>query len=173
MSLILGSANRGRLWPSGPDQVKPRRDSAGRAWESRITRSNKALTMLVRIILACSAILLLARPAAAAEDCRMLDHEGRQALIRKAPTCDQAMEQFSDCNYGATGDTALAQIVIGKCEAAFLKKLNAKQRQAYAGEIKSCNDEVKEDEGTLSIAMGAGCRALAAQNYAHKFGKRH
>jgi hypothetical protein len=126
--------------------------------------------MLVRIILACSAILLLSRPGTA-EDCRQLNHEGRQALIRKAPTCDKAMAQFGDCNYGASGDTALGQIVTDKCEAAFLKKLNAKQRQAYAGEIKSCNDEVKEDEGTLSIAIGAGCRALAAQNYARKFGK--
>ncbi|HZL41514.1 MAG TPA: hypothetical protein VFC45_14690 [Pseudolabrys sp.] len=127
--------------------------------------------MLVRIILACSAILLLTRPGAA-EDCRQLGHEGRQALIRKAPTCDRDMAQFGDCNYGATGDIALAQIVIGKCEAGFLKKLSAKQRQAYAGEIKSCNDAVNEDEGTLLIAIGAGCRALAAQSYAHKFGKR-
>ena len=127
--------------------------------------------MLVRIILACSAIFLLARPGAA-EDCRQLDHEARQALIRKAPSCDKAMAQFGDCNYGASGDTALGQIVTEKCEADFLRKLNAKQRQAYAGEIKRCNDEVKEDEGTLSIAIGAGCRALAAQNYAHKFGKQ-
>jgi hypothetical protein len=61
--------------------------------------------------------------------------------------------------------------VTAKCEALFLKKLNAKQQQAYADKIKSCNDEVKEDEGTLSRAIAAGCRANLAQSYAHKSGK--
>jgi hypothetical protein len=127
--------------------------------------------MLVRMILACSAILFLAE-ANAAEDCRKLDFEAREALVRKAPTCDRAMKQFQNCNSGGTADLNLGGIVTDRCEADFLKKLNAKQRQAYAGEIKACNDEVKEDEGTLSRAMGAICRATAAQDYAHKFGKR-
>ena len=37
--------------------------------------------------------------------------------------------------------------------------------------MKNCNDEYKEEEGTLSRAMVAGCRANLAQSYAHKFGK--
>jgi hypothetical protein len=159
------------LWLSVPDQVKPRRDSANLTWDSRITRHDKAFAVLVRIILACSAIFLLARPAAA-EDCRQLDHEARQALIRKAPTCDKAMAQFGDCNYGASGATALGQIVTDRCEAAFLKMLSAGQKRSYRQGIKACNDAVKADEGTLSIAIGAGCRANLAQDYAHKFGKR-
>jgi hypothetical protein len=128
--------------------------------------------MLVRTILACWAILLLVRPGVTAEDCRQLDHEARQALIHKAPTCDKAMAQFGDCNYGATGDTALGQIATDRCEADFLKKLSAGQKRSYRQGIKRCNDAVNEDEGTLSIAIGAGCRANLAQDYAHKFGKR-
>ena len=58
-----------------------------------------------------------------------------------------------------------------KCEAGFLKKLSKAQRRAYDREMKSCNDEYKEDEGTLSRAMAAGCRADLAQSYAHKFGE--
>jgi copper homeostasis protein CutC len=127
--------------------------------------------MLVRIILACSAIFLLARPAAA-EDCQQLDLEARQALIHKAPTCDKAMAQFGDCNYGASGDTALGQIVTDRCEADFLEKLSTGQKRSYLQGTKRCNDAVKADEGTLSIAIGAGCRAKLAQDYAHKFGKR-
>jgi len=127
--------------------------------------------MLVRIILACSAIFLLARPGAT-EECQQLDLEARQALIRKAPTCDKAMAQFDDCNYGASGDTALGQIVTDRCEADFLKKLSTGQKHSYRRGIKRCNDAVKADEGSLSIAIGAGCRAKLAQDYAHKFGKQ-
>ena len=126
--------------------------------------------MLVRIILACSAILLLTRPGAA-EDCRELEFGAREALLRQAPTCDKAMELFGSCNAGGSGDINLGQILTEKCEADFLKKLSARQRRTYEGEIKSCNDEEKEDEGTLSRAMAAGCRAQLAQSYAHKFGK--
>jgi hypothetical protein len=126
--------------------------------------------MLVRIILACSAILLLTR-SGAAEDCRELEFGAREALLRQAPTCDKAMELFQGCNAGGSGDINLGQIVTDKCEADFLKKLSKAQRRGYDREMKSCNDEYKEDEGTLSRAMVAGCRALAAQSYAHKFGK--
>jgi hypothetical protein len=126
--------------------------------------------MLVRMILAGSAILLLTL-SAAAEDCQQLEFEAREALVRKAPTCDKAMEQFASCNAGGSGDIILGQIAIEKCQADFLKKLSAKQRRSYESEIKDCNDEVKEDEGTLSRAMAAGCRANLAQDYALKFGK--
>ena len=126
--------------------------------------------MLVRMILACSAILLVTA-ANAAEDCQKLEFGAREALVRKAPTCDKAMEQFTNCNAGGGGDVILGQIVTEKCQGDFLKKLNAKQRQAYADGIKSCNDEVKEEEGSLSRAMAAGCRAELARSYAHKFSK--
>jgi len=126
--------------------------------------------MLVRIILACSAILLLAR-SGAAQDCLKLEYEAREALVRQAPTCDKAMELFGGCAFGGSGDINLGQIVTDKCEARFLKKLSKAQRRGYDREIKSCNDEYKEEEGTLSRAMVAGCRANLAQSYAHRFGK--
>jgi hypothetical protein len=126
--------------------------------------------MLVRMILAASAILLLTLPAAA-EDCQQLEFAAREALLRAAPTCDQAMERFASCNAGGTGDVILGQIAIERCQADFLKKLSAGQRRSYESETKACNDAVKEDEGTLSRAMAAGCRAELAQSYAHKYGK--
>ncbi len=116
--------------------------------------------MLVRMILAFSAILLLARPGTA-EDCRTLEFGAREALLRRAPTCDKAMELFGACNAGGSGDVNLGRIVTEKCEARFLQKLSAAQRRTYDQEMKSCNDEEKEDEGTLSRAMAAGCRAVS------------
>ena len=126
--------------------------------------------MFVRMILAFSAILLLVSPAAT-EDCRTLDFQARGTLIRRAPTCDKAMELYTNCNGGGGGDVILGRIVAEKCQVDFLKRLNAMQRQAYANGIKSCNDEIKEDEGSISRAIAAGCRASLAQSYAHKFGK--
>ena len=126
--------------------------------------------MLVRMILACFAILLLT-PLAAAEDCQTLEFEAREVLLRKAPTCDKAMELFASCNAGGSGDINLGQIVTEKCEGVFLQQLSAGQRRSYDREMKSCNDEYKEEEGTLARAMVAGCRALLAQSYAHKFGR--
>ena len=127
--------------------------------------------MPVRMILAFSAILLLASPGRA-QDCQKLEFDSREALIRKAPTCDKAMERLPDCTAGGTGDVILAQIVVEKCERMFLKKLNAGQRLAYGEEIKSCNAENKEGEGVLSRALAATCRADLAQTFARTFGKK-
>ena len=119
--------------------------------------------MLVRIILACSAILLLAR-SGAVHDCLKLESEAHEVLVRQAPTCNKAMELFVGCAFGGSGDINLGQIVTDKCEAGFLKKLSKAQRRGYDREMKSCNDEYNEEEGTLS-------RANLAQSYAHKYSK--
>jgi hypothetical protein len=62
--------------------------------------------MSVRIILAASTNLLVTLPVAT-EDCQNLKKEERQAVIRKAPTCNNAMVAFGDCAFGASGDTGL------------------------------------------------------------------
>lgn len=126
--------------------------------------------MLVRMILAFCAILLFA-PFAAAQECQTLDREGRAQVIRKAPTCDAAMVSFGDCAYGASGDTLLGQIVTEKCQGDFLQKLSAGQRRTYQRGIKRCNDKYATMEGTMYIAMAAGCRAELARSYAHKFSR--
>lgn len=125
---------------------------------------------MLRTILACFAIVL-AGPLAGAQECMNLGHEQRQALIAKAPTCDKAVEQFSDCAYGASGDVSLADIVTEKCEAEFLPKIVRTPRwRAYQRNIKRCDDKYEKMDGTMYIAMAAGCRIEVAQSYAHKFG---
>jgi hypothetical protein len=127
--------------------------------------------MLVRIILACSAILVFVQPGTAAEDCQQLGHEDREQVIRQAPTCDKAMELFGDCAYGATGDIALGQVVNDKCEAVFLARLSAARRRIYQRGIKHCDAKYANMDGTMYRAMAAGCRAELARDYARKFGK--
>jgi hypothetical protein len=128
--------------------------------------------MLVRIILACSAIVLLATPGIA-RDCPVKDiaHEPREAAIRNAPTCDEAMELLVACSFGGTGDVSLGLIVTAKCEAMFLKRLNAKQRRRYDRGIAACYAEHKNEQGTMFRSMAAICRAALAQSFAHRYGK--
>jgi len=127
--------------------------------------------MLVRMILAFFAILLLARSGNAAEDCQSLGFEGREQIVRQAPSCDKANASFAACAYGAGGDTSLAQIVIEKCEGGFLNTLSKAQRRSYDRGMKRCEAKYEHEDGTMYRAMAAGCRANLAQSYAHKFGK--
>ena len=126
--------------------------------------------MFVRIILAGSAFLLAALPAAA-EDCQGLRQEEREAVIRKAPTCDKAMVAFGDCAFGASGDTGLGQIVTEKCQGDFLQKLGSWRKSGYERGIKRCNDKYARKDGTMYVAMAAYCRAELAQTYSRKYGK--
>ena len=101
---------------------------------------------MFRAILAVSAVVLLAAPAAHAapkdpKECKAIGEGAgaREELIRKAPTCNAAMEEFEACAYGASGDTGLGQIAREKCEADFLRKLGKSQRSAYDAAIRRCN----------------------------------
>ena len=126
--------------------------------------------MFVRIILAWKAILLATLPVAA-EDCQSLRYEEREAVIRKAPTCDKAMVAFGDCAFGASGDTGLGQIVTEKCQGDFLQKLGTGQKYSYERGIKRCNDKYAKMQGTMYVAMAAYCRAQLAQTYSYKYSK--
>ena len=50
-------------------------------------------------------------------------------VIKAVPTCDVSMKLFQDCSYGASGDVSLGAAVREKCEADFLAKLKAQQKQ--------------------------------------------
>jgi hypothetical protein len=137
--------------------------------------------MLDRAILAASAVLLmLALPAALAapaakvqKECPGdLDAEGKEELLRKAPTCDGAMELFEACAYGATGDTGLSDAVIENCEQGFASKLSTSQRKSYNAETKRCDAKARGGrDGTMYISAAAFCRAGVAQKYARRLAK--
>jgi hypothetical protein len=137
--------------------------------------------MLSRAILAASAVLLMLAPPAALggpapkvqKECPGgLDGEEKENLLRKAPTCDGAMELFEACAYGATGDTGLSEAVIENCEKGFAAKLSTTQRKSYNAEVKRCDAKARGGrEGTMYISAASFCRAGVAQKYARRFAK--
>jgi hypothetical protein len=100
-----------------------------------------------------------------------LDADAKEELLRKAPTCDAAMELFEACAYGASGDTGLGDAVIENCEKSFASKLSTSQRKAYEAEVRRCDAKVRNKQGTMYISAAAFCRAGVAQKHARRFSR--
>lgn len=100
-----------------------------------------------------------------------LDADAKEELLRKAPTCDAAMELFEACAYGASGDTGLSDAVIENCESSFAPKLSVSQRKAYDTEAKRYDAKYHNKQGTMYISQAAFCRASVAQKHARRFSK--
>jgi hypothetical protein len=128
-------------------------------------------------IVALAALLLLSGSAASAPKVQKecpdgLDADGKEDLLRKAPSCNAAMELFEACAYGASGDTGLSEAVIENCEKGFAAKLSLAQRKSYHTDVKRCDAKARGGrEGTMYISAAAFCRAGVAQNYARRFAK--
>jgi hypothetical protein len=127
--------------------------------------------------LAIGAVLLLGSPAWApawAKDCPAPDmgYESREAAVRSAPSCKAALEVMTACAYTATGDRGLANIVLEKCQALFLRKLSKAQRRVYDGEQRHCDEKYAHQSGTMYRSFSAFCQAESAVRYATRYGRR-
>ena len=129
--------------------------------------------MLFRAVLGISAFMALSA-AALAEDCPTLNLQEQEQLLSKAPSCDQAMKLFEACQHGTSGDVGLGDIVIKKCEGAFLVGLSKSDRTAYDHKIKACWRKYAKKSGTMYRSFEAFCAAGVAQAYARRMspGKR-
>jgi hypothetical protein len=129
----------------------------GRRHNAALELSSSQSLMFIRLWLALCAFVLLASVALAApkpstpKECPVTEHslDAIEAAIEKAPSCEQSMDIFQTCAYGASGDVALGQAVIGKCEGDFLGKLNTGQKRAYEQEIKRCWRKYRREGGTM------------------------
>jgi hypothetical protein len=81
------------------------------------------------------------------------------AVLDQAPSCDRAMKLFEACEYGASGDVQFGAIVEKKCEADFLSRLKAPQKQAYQREMGACDRKYENESGTMYRSFTAFCRA--------------
>jgi hypothetical protein len=128
--------------------------------------------MLNRTVLAAAGWLLLTLPVAG-QECPTRDTgwEAREAVVRKAPTCRDALKTAESCAFGASGDIGLTDIVIERCEADFLTGLGKAQRARYDAGMKRCSRKHRRQDGTMYRSMEAFCQATLARDTAAKFAK--
>lgn len=131
--------------------------------------------MLCGTVLAVSVTLVLALILAVplkAKDCPVEDFglEAREEAIRKAATCQQAMEIMDACAYGAGGDIGLGDAVRERCEPEFLSKLSKAQKRGYDRELRRCDTRYARQSGTMYRSFTAFCQAQSAVAHAARFG---
>ncbi len=66
------------------------------------------------------------------------------------------------------GDVSFSEIVIKKCEGAFLSKLSKSAQQAYDHKIYACWHKYAKKHGTMFRSLSAFCAAGVAQTYARR-----
>jgi hypothetical protein len=127
--------------------------------------------MRLKSCLASLAVALsLAAASARAEDCpaRSIGMDDIIAALNEAASCDRAMKVFEACEFGASGDVGLGEIVEKKCERDFLAGLKDPQRHVYRRELRVCDRKYRNQSGTMYLSFTAFCRAHVAQRYSRK-----
>ncbi len=125
--------------------------------------------MIYRVFVIVFAVLALVSPAlAATADCPTLEHAKIEKLLAEAATCDDSMKLFEACQYGASGDVSFSEIVIKKCDGAFLGKLSKSAQRAYDRKLYACWHKYAKEHGTMFQSLAAFCAAGVAQTYARR-----
>jgi hypothetical protein len=118
--------------------------------------------------------------AIAAEPCAVDDKAVEQAggygnaveaAVRAATTCEGSYRTFAACQLGSSGDNALAEIVLGKCEPLFMRKVGPAAKAAYKKALVRCDRIAERNEGTMYQGLAAVCRAGAARDFARKYSR--
>ena len=118
-------------------------------------------------VLAISASLIGPASSAVCLDKSMTSDEIVDA-INASSGCERAMKVFKDCEFGTSGDVQLGAAVEKKCEADFLGRLKAPQKQAYKGELGVCDRKYRNESGTMYRSFTAFCRAEVARRYSQR-----
>ena len=137
--------------------------------QGQITMLRVASIGLGVMSIAVVASLGLAAPAHASIcQGKSLSLDETVAVLSAAPTCDASMKLFQDCSYGASGDVSLGTAVREKCEADFLPKLSAPQKQIYQRGQQACLRKYAHESGTMYVSWSAFCGAELAQRYSQR-----
>ena len=138
--------------------------------------------MRSRTLLAVSLAVVLSGPAAAApraaaktapKECPhpFSDRDKIVKDLSGAPTCTAALEIFTACAGGASGDVEFGGAVTERCESDFAAKLSKAQKRAYEAEHTRCERKYMKREGTMYRSFEAFCHAEVAERYVRRFGK--
>ncbi|WP_233025960.1 hypothetical protein [Rhodopseudomonas boonkerdii] len=121
-----------------------------------------------------------AAPVRAADQCAIsaakIDAAGSYvaavtAAVRTEFSCEGAYRVLELCQLGSSGDNALSDIVIAKCEPRFLPKASPAIRAAYGKARAKCS-KIAAKDGTMYQGQAAVCVARAGRDFARKYGTK-
>jgi hypothetical protein len=124
---------------------------------------------------ACSA------SASAAEQCPVSDAsitkagglaDAVTAAMKTEFSCEGAYRILELCQLGSSGDNALSDIVLSKCEPRFLPKAAAATKVAYEKARAKCNKIGEKKEGSMYQSQAAVCIARSGRDFARKYGTK-
>jgi hypothetical protein len=129
----------------------------------------------IALLVACSA------PASAAEQCAISDAaiskaggypQAVTAAMNTEFSCEGAYRILELCQLGSSGDNALSDIVLSKCEPRFLPKAAAATKAAYEKARAKCNKIAEKNEGSMYQGQAAVCIARSGRDFARKYGTK-
>lgn len=100
------------------------------------------------------------------------DRDNITRSLQSAVTCQRAYDMMNACRSNSGGDVELAEIVIQRCEAAFLSGLSPAARRAYDEERAACRRRYAKREGTMYVSFAVTCEAGVAARLAGTAEKR-
>lgn len=88
--------------------------------------------------------------------------------VTAAPSCAQSYEVMNVCRSNSSGDVALANIVVQKCEQVFASTLEPPALKVYEAARESCTRRFRHQDGTVALSYAATCEAGVAVVFAHR-----
>jgi hypothetical protein len=85
--------------------------------------------------------------------------------LKAVPDCIAAHKLHDTCAWGSSGDAGLSQVVIDKCEAGFLSKLDKAQKRVYDARSKSCEKKYTHETDSMSTFQTSMCLEGLAATY--------
>ncbi len=123
-----------------------------------------ALAAIAAVLVAASFIA----PAASAAECS-IPQRNRGAIlaaIEGATSCAYAQDILHACASSTSGDAALANAVVAKCESLFKAQLSPVDRKEYERQKRACATRNAAERGTESVSLAARCKAGVAADFA-------
>lgn len=140
--------------------------------------------MMTRMIAASAALLVaivaFGAPARAADQCAVGGGDQKAAsfagavttAIKAAWSCEGAYKILETCQLGSSGDNALSEIVLSKCEPRFKEKATPAVKAAYQKARDKCNRIAEKNQGSMYQGQAAVCLARAGRDFAGKYGAK-
>lgn len=92
--------------------------------------------------------------------------------VKTAWSCEGAYKILETCQLGSSGDNALSEIVLSKCEPRFKAKATAAVMAAYQKARDKCNQIAEKNQGSMYQGQAAVCLARAGRDFAGKYGAK-